>query len=182
TFDPSLRAMLDIVRPMMTDRQYFNTLRRVGEATSERRDPIAPLPLTAGAAVLADRPDIFIIVVDSLRPDYLSPYNPAVTFTPSIAAFAKESVVLPRVYTPYAGTGLAEAASGPAGLTPRRHPPSPSAPPDTLRRPAAGGGPRRYLSIDTIVDPILDDRRDVTQLDSHIKHADRREEMMRYDI
>src|SRR5262249_60553314 len=155
TFDPSLRAMLDIVRPMMTDRQYFNTLRRVGEATSERRDPIAPLPLTAGAAVLADRPDIFIIVVDSLRPDYLSPYNPAVTFTPSIAAFAKESVVLPRVDTPYAGTGLAEAAIWTGGLVPRLQYPKPLAPLDKpTRLPPAGGVPP-VITIATDVDPSL---------------------------
>src|SRR5258708_7841110 len=40
------------------------------------------------------RPNIFLFVLDSLRPDYLSPYNKAVSFTPAIDAFAKESVVI----------------------------------------------------------------------------------------
>jgi hypothetical protein len=58
------------------------------------------------------RPYIFLFVVDSLRPDYLSPYNKAVNFTPSIEAFAAESVVFPRALTRYAGTALAEPRYG----------------------------------------------------------------------
>ena len=32
------------------------------------------------------KPNIFVIVVDSLRRDYLSPYNPAVQFTPTLGS------------------------------------------------------------------------------------------------
>ena len=32
----------------------------------------------------ARKPNIFLLVVDSMRRDYLSTYNPAVTFTPEI--------------------------------------------------------------------------------------------------
>ena len=53
------------------------------------------------------RPDIFLFVIDSLRPDYLSPYNPAVTFTPAIERFAAESFVFRNVFTRHGGTELA---------------------------------------------------------------------------
>jgi Sulfatase len=53
------------------------------------------------------KPDIFVIVVDSLRRDYLSPYNPAVTFTPNIARFADESFAFANAFTRHGGTQLA---------------------------------------------------------------------------
>ncbi|MGA2857352.1 MAG: sulfatase-like hydrolase/transferase [Candidatus Sulfotelmatobacter sp.] len=53
-------------------------------------------------------PNIFIFVVDSLRPDYLGAYNPRVTYTPNLDAFARDSVVLHHAYSQYAGTSLSE--------------------------------------------------------------------------
>ena len=52
------------------------------------------------------RPHVFVFVVDSLRRDYLSPYNPAVTFTPGVAALAQDSLVFPNAFTQYGATGL----------------------------------------------------------------------------
>ena len=54
----------------------------------------------------AQRPNVFIFVVDSLRRDYLSPYNSAVTFTPAIAALAQDSLVFRNAFTQYGATGL----------------------------------------------------------------------------
>ncbi len=54
----------------------------------------------------AVRPHVFVFVVDSLRRDYLSPYNPAVTFTPAIDAFAHDSLVFRNAFTQYGATGL----------------------------------------------------------------------------
>jgi Sulfatase len=53
------------------------------------------------------KPLIFLFVIDSLRRDYLSAYNPAVTFTPEIGRLAADSVVFDRAFTRYAGTNLA---------------------------------------------------------------------------
>ena len=53
------------------------------------------------------RPHIFLFVIDSLRRDYVSPYNPAVTFTPNIDAFARENFAFTNAFTPYGGTWLA---------------------------------------------------------------------------
>jgi hypothetical protein len=52
------------------------------------------------------RPHIFLFVVDSLRRDYLSPYNPAVTFTPGIGELARDSLVFTNAFTQYGATGL----------------------------------------------------------------------------
>ena len=56
---------------------------------------------------LSDRPpNIFIFLIDSLRRDYLSPYNPAVTFTPNIARLAADSYVFTNAFTQYGGTWM----------------------------------------------------------------------------
>jgi hypothetical protein len=57
-----------------------------------------------------ERPNIFVFVIDSMRPDYLGAYNPKVDFTPNLDAFARESVVMRHAYTQYAGTSLSEPA------------------------------------------------------------------------
>lgn len=61
--------------------------------------PLAPVPQ-------AQRPLVFLLVVDSLRSDYLSPYNPDVHFTPRMAEFAAENLFFPNAFTRYGGTGL----------------------------------------------------------------------------
>lgn len=58
----------------------------------------------------ARKPNIFVVVIDSLRQDYISAYNPAVTFTPEIGKFAAESTVFRNAFTRYNGTALSEPA------------------------------------------------------------------------
>jgi arylsulfatase A-like enzyme len=62
------------------------------------------------AATTTQRPNIFILVIDSMRPDYVGAYNPKVDFTPNLDAFARESIALRNVFTQYAGTTLSEPA------------------------------------------------------------------------
>jgi hypothetical protein len=182
TFDTSLRAVLDIARPLMTDRQFFNGLRRIGEATAAERASVVPLPLVDTIPPPASRPDIYMIVVDSLRPDYLSPYNPAVTFTPAIGAFGAESVVMRRAFTPYAGTGLSEPAIWTGGLIPRLMYPEPFEPLNNLNRLLAAGGFRRYVSVDQILGPIFGPHPDVVKLDAHIEHPEDKVEALKYEL
>lgn len=65
------------------------------------RQPIAAAP---------SLPNVFVFVFDSLRRDYLSTYNPAVTFTPAIGAWSRESHVFENAFTPHGGTLLAAPA------------------------------------------------------------------------
>lgn len=51
-------------------------------------------------------PHVFIVLIDSLRRDYLSPYNPAATFTPAIASFAADSYVFSNAFAAYGGTWM----------------------------------------------------------------------------
>lgn len=53
------------------------------------------------------RPNVFVFVIDSLRRDYLSPYNSAVDFTPSLGQFARDGFVFDNAFTRYGGTWLA---------------------------------------------------------------------------
>ena len=73
------------------------------------RKPSGPVSIDLApslAPALESRPHIFLFVIDSLRPDYLSPYNPQVDFTPRLAAFASESLVFQNAFTRFGGTGL----------------------------------------------------------------------------
>ncbi|HTS05283.1 MAG TPA: sulfatase-like hydrolase/transferase, partial [Candidatus Eisenbacteria bacterium] len=58
----------------------------------------------------SERPNIFIFVIDSMRPDYLGAYNSSIDYTPNLDAFARDSIVLHHAYSQYAGTSLSEPA------------------------------------------------------------------------
>jgi sulfatase-like protein len=94
-----------LVRSAEFDADYF---RRVQTHVAPGGAIAIPsIDFAAGRAAPASRPpDIFMFVVDSLRRDYLSPYNDAVTFTPRIAELARESFVFRNAFTRYGGTEL----------------------------------------------------------------------------
>ena len=80
-------------------------------ATERRQSTVDPQPHadieTSAFMPNGSPPNVLFIVVDSLRRDYLSPYNPTVTFTPEIQAWARDSFVFRNAFTPYGGTWLA---------------------------------------------------------------------------
>jgi hypothetical protein len=80
-------------------------------ATERRQSTVDPQPrhplLPFAGSTTAPPPHILFIVVDSLRRDYLSPYNPKVTFTPNLEQWSRESFVFRNAFTPYGGTWLA---------------------------------------------------------------------------
>ncbi len=76
--------------------------------TQSSQRPAVPATTFASTPidVRAPLPNVFIFLIDSLRRDYLSPYNPAVTFTPAIAQFAADSYVFRNAFTSYGGTWM----------------------------------------------------------------------------
>lgn len=104
---------------------------------------------------LARKPDIFIIVIDSLRPDYLGAYNPAARFTPSIDAFASEGVVLRKAFANYSGTGLSEASFWSGSLLPHKQFVEPFRPLNSLEKLLEHDGYRRRVTKDVIHEKIL---------------------------
>jgi len=107
------------------------------------------------AAPAARPPHVFVFVVDSLRRDYLSPYNPAATFTPSIGSFAAESTVFTRAFTRYGATGLSVPSIWVGGMVLHKQYVTPFAPMNTLHALLARHDYRRWISMDNIVDVIM---------------------------
>ena len=99
-----------LARPASDDPDYHRFLQE--HAATDRAVTVPDVEFTDSLAAASSprRPDIFVFVVDSLRRDYLAPYNPGVTFTPGIAAFAAESFVFRNAFTRHGGTELAMAS------------------------------------------------------------------------
>lgn len=116
------------------------------------------------------KPNIFMIVVDSLRKDYVSPYNPAVQFTPHIADFAGESVVMRNAFTRYGGTSLSEAAIWSGSLMLHKQFVQPFQPMNNLEKLVEVNDYDRYVSIDPILRPLIGHSPDVHQLDANVSY------------
>ena len=182
TFDASLGVLLDAFRPVLSDDAFFRTLRAAGDVTDDRSLTAVRLSLKEGLQAPAGRPpNVFIVVVDSLRPDYVSAYNPAATFTPAIGAFANESIVMRRAFTQYAGTALSQPALWAGGLIQRAMYVKPFAAVDNLERLGVAAGYRRYVSVDPPLSAILEDWSGLVRLDAHL-HPDRRDEEFKFDL
>ncbi len=116
------------------------------------------------------KPNIFIVVVDSLRRDYLSPYNPAVQFTPHIGEFAAESVVMRNSFTRYGGTSLSEAAIWSGSLMLHKQFVQPFHPMNNLEKLLAVNNYDRYVSLDPILRPLIEQPPSLHQLDSSVTY------------
>jgi hypothetical protein len=124
-------------------------------------------PLTAAPD---PKPNIFVIVVDSLRKDYVSPYNSAVQFTPHISDFAGESVVMRNAFTRYGGTSLSEAAIWSGSLMLHKQFVQPFQPMNNLEKLVEVNDYDRYVSIDPILRPLIGYSPDVHQLDANVSY------------
>lgn len=119
--------------------------------------------------VPADRkPNIFVFVIDSLRRDYVSPYNAAVDFTPAIGNFATESVVFNNAFTRYGGTGLSEPSIWMGGLMLHKQYITPFAPMNALQKLLDAEQYEQFVSKDTILQTVVGPSPAITELDAHI--------------
>jgi hypothetical protein len=115
--------------------------------------------------VAGNKPNIFFFVIDSLRQDFVSPYNPAVDFSPEIAKFAKDSVVMPNAFTRYAGTALSEPAIWVGAMQLHKQYIQPFAPMNSLQKLLQTDGYRSYISMDPILQATLVPSPDIIRLD-----------------
>jgi hypothetical protein len=111
------------------------------------------------------RPNIFLIVVDSMRPDYLGAYNSKVHFTPNLDAFAKESVIVHNAYSPYAGTSLSEPAIWSGTLLLHAHYLQPFTRLNSLETLLRTDGYQMILSEDEILAALIPASPDIIRLD-----------------
>lgn len=119
-------------------------------------------------------PHIFIVVIDSLRQDYLSPYNSAVTFTPSTAQFARDAgtTVFRNAFTRYAATGLSEPAIWTGSMLPHQQYPSPFGQANTLQKLVRALGYEAHVGIDTPLKSVLAPWPELIELDKGIQTRD----------
>ena len=128
---------------------------------SRPADLVQPLTRRPGTA-----PNIFIIVMDSMRPDYLGAYNPRVDFTPNMDAFARDSVVFHQAYSQYGGTTLSEPSIW-AGLTLlHSHYPQPFSFLNNLEKVVNTNRYQMVVSYDTVLQQILSTQDDLVKLDT----------------
>jgi len=156
-YDASFRLAQQFLTPPRHDEEsFFQFLNRnTNIAASVRVDPVS-VELAAGLSQApGPLPNIFIFTIDSLRRDYLSPYNPAVGFTPAIAAFARESTVFENAFTRYGGTGLSEPAIWSGSLLLHKQYVTPFAPMNALEKLIHADQYQAYVSRDPILHSIL---------------------------
>lgn len=116
------------------------------------------------------KPNIFIFVVDSLRQDYLSAYNPAVHFTPEMGKFAAESTVLRNAFTRYAGTTLSEPAIWSGTMLLHKTYLQPFHNVDSLEKLLDVDGYQRFVTVDIpVLQVILRPTPDLVYLDQDAK-------------
>jgi arylsulfatase A-like enzyme len=158
--DPAFRVLRqfmdwDQVRP--DDAAFYAYLR----ANSSLKDPLAPVsvdftPSLKPAALAEPRPPhIFLFIVDSLRRDYLSVYNPKVTFTPRLDAFARDSYVFTRAFSRYGGTGLAVPSIWAGALVAHKQYVTPFGPMNALGKLLDAGSYRRVVTRDHITEELF---------------------------
>ncbi len=128
----------------------------------------------AGDRQSASRPpSIFLFLIDSLRRDYISAYNPAVTFTPEIGQFASDSFVFDRAMTRYAGTALAVPSIWAGSMLIHMLEERPFDSRNALLALLDADGYRRVMSVDNIMGELLPPERPGVELDRGVAPMDR---------
>ncbi|HYM79081.1 MAG TPA: sulfatase-like hydrolase/transferase [Candidatus Dormibacteraeota bacterium] len=112
------------------------------------------------------RPNIFIFVVDSMRPDYLGAYNSHVDYTPNLDALARDSIVFRRTHTHYAGTSISEPAIWAGAELLHTHFPQPFDEVNSLRTLARTDGYELTASYDTVLKQLFTPSDELTRLDT----------------
>lgn len=113
-----------------------------------------------------ERPNIFVFVIDSMRPDYLGAYNPKVDYTPNLDAFARDSIVVHNAYSQYAGTSLSEPAIWSGAMMLHAHYLQPFERLNSLDRLMHADRYRMLVSEDEVLSAILPANDDVVKLDT----------------
>lgn len=111
------------------------------------------------------RPHVFLFVVDSLRRDYLSPFNAAVSFTPNIASLASESYAFQNAFSRYGGTLLAVPSIWSGGLVIHRTSMPTFTQSDALEKLLDGDRYQWFMGLDSVMAPLIGPRSDLVELD-----------------
>jgi hypothetical protein len=122
--------------------------------------------VTRLAAAPSPLPNIFVFVIDSMRPDYLGAYNPRVVYTPNLDALAHDSVVFHHAYSQYAGTSLSEPAIWSGAMLLHAHYLQPFSRLNSLDRMLHADHYRMLVSMDEVLSAILPRDDGIVKLDA----------------
>ena len=111
------------------------------------------------------RPNVFVFVIDAMRPDYLGAYNPRVNYTPNLDAFARDSVVLHKAYSQYAGTSLSEPALWAGAMMLHAHYLQPFSRVNGLEKLLRADHYHMVVSMDEVIKEVLSPDDDLVKLD-----------------
>ena len=171
--DPSFHFIQDISRANSAEAVSFYGYLKANSTIS--RDDIKPVDIELVSPLgppPGQRPHIFLFILDSLRRDYISPYNPRVTFTPAIGSFGRESFVFDRAFTRYGATGLSVPSIWVGGMTLHMQYIRPFTPMNTLMKLLDAAGYQRMMGLDTIAVRILAPTPFLTEIDRGIPTKD----------
>jgi hypothetical protein len=171
--DISFKTAYDILSRPVDDqahRQFYDFLKQhtnlgrdvnVGPADVRLVSDLQPTP--------GIKPNIFLFVIDSLRHDFISPYNSAVDYTPEMGRFASDSVVLENAFSRYGGTALSEPAIWTGTMQLHKQYIEPFYPMNNLQKMLETDGYHSYISVDPILNTVLRPSASITELDKNIK-------------
>lgn len=153
-------------RPPDADPDFYSFLQANTNISRAVRVEPVEVDLVAELRATGDPvPNVFMIVVDSLRQDYLSPYNDAVAFTPAIDAFAADAIAFRNAFTHYGATGLSQPSIWVGGMLLHQQYTTPFYPMNALDKLLRVHDYERYLSLDTILRVIVPDPDDIVNVD-----------------
>jgi hypothetical protein len=155
-FDPSFKLVHDSMSTVVVDSSFYQFLARNTNLPRSAHVEPTEIKLAESSTPLTETPPhIFIFVVDSLRRDYLSPYNPRVGFTPNIQQFAGESVVMRNAFTRYGGTGLSEPSIWVGGAMIHKQYVTPFAPMNSLQKLIEEHKYQAFITRDSILQTVV---------------------------
>ena len=173
--DVSSRLIVDALTPVAPASsglyEYLQSNTNIPRSVHVEPVSVAFAPLREASG---RQPHVFIFVIDSLRRDYVSPYNAAASFTPSIGRFASESTVFERAFTRYGGTGLSVPSIWVGGLLLHKQYVTPFAPMNTLAKLLAVEGYAQWVSMEHIIETILPPSEALAPLDVNVAVKDQR--------
>jgi membrane-anchored protein YejM (alkaline phosphatase superfamily) len=174
--DISFKTAYDVLSHPVDNKAYRQFYEFLKQNTNLDRNSVASpgdLRLVSDLQPAAGiKPNIFLFVIDSLRQDYVSPYNPAVAYTPQIDRFAHESVVLQNAYTRYGGTALSEPAIWVGAMQLHKQYIEPFYPMNNLQKLLDADGYQSYISVDPILSFMLHPSPSITELDKGSSWSD----------
>jgi len=171
-YNPSFRLAFGLLHYVPTT-PSFDRFLRANTGLTQEVEPI-DIDLVSGLSPLPKdpKPLIFLFIIDSLRPDYLGSYNPAVRFTPRLDAFASESVVFRNAFTRYGGTGLSVPAIWAGSAIVHKQYVQPFHPMNTLEKLLDANGYRQFVGLDSIMQELLVRSDRIDELDPGVATMD----------